>query len=460
MAITVQSRAEIRESLRAIANCLRPELSLSLDTDEGALLETLVEAVFGAQVNARAIEADLYPATAAALALVEHAKTRLATNPLKPAVGSAGTAALRCSGTAGATISQGTPLAHADGTRYQVDGSYVIGGGGTVDVDVAAISTGTGTNKTTGETLTFETPPTGVASDAVLVADLTDGADIETYEELRVRLQLAFEDPPASGRFSDYQQWALEVPGVVAAYVYGPSSVDLDGRRGKGTVDVAILTSGSGSARIPSAALQTAVQDHLEDEAPELADHSVLLPAADTEDVDVQIEADEWDWTGSGVVGSWDGGAHRLYWVGTLPASLEAAIDAGDQPRIMCEGQVLTCTGHDVDVMPYTVIAETPSPAPSNPDPIYAAGPRSALVQVAITELFEALGPARGTAAAPEQQWNATLRVAAIYDVVMDVTGVTDAAVVTPVANVTPVDHGAGGTVDLLVPGELTVRPM
>lgn len=460
MSIVLETRGEIRERLRAVLKALRPEILTSGDTDEGAMIETVVEAVFGQEVNVKAIATDVFPTTAAEAALLEHAKARLGSNPRKGATVASGTDALRITGTAGTVVDLGETLVHSGGTRYKTTESGTIGAGGTVDVDVESIDTGTQCNLEPGEELLFESPPAGVQSTAEIVVALTGGENQEDIEDLRVRLLHAFQSPPAGGRMSDYWAWAMAVTGVEHAYVYGPSNVDLDGRRGLGTIDVAVLKAGSGAARIPGADLVAACDDAIEQRAPTSSDWSVLIPGTDAVDMNVQLEPEvgyEWDWTGSGVVQSWDSGNKRITWTTAIPASLTAAVDANGAARIMLNGEVLTVVAYGSNT---TDVSETPASTPANLDPIYPGGPLSAPALAALLALFDSLGPARGTAADPESTWDDELRVARCYDVVMDVTGVRDCVIASPATNVVPTDHGAGGTVDLLVPGEIWVRPL
>lgn len=469
MTISTQTTLEKLQDLQAFLLALRPDLSVSLDTDEGARLQALAEALAGIDVLISEIEKDIYPMTASATALELHAEVRLGPGAKKSATKSSGVDALRVSGTVGATVTAGDTLAHTDGTRYQLTEGGTVGGGGTVDVSIESISTGTSVNKLSGESLSFESPPAGITTEAVLVVSLSGGLDEETSDELRVRVLDAYRSPPAGGRFSDYRQWATSITGVAASYVYGPSSADADGRRGLGVVDVAVLVPGTGAARIPGSTLLQEVQDYLDDMRPATTiDVLVLAPGSDDQDVDVQITPAtgyDWDWTGSGVVSSYAAGTKRITWGGALSATLMAAVDAykagtSAAPRICVAGQVLSVIDYD-NSGPYTTdVSETPSPEPANPDPIYPGGPVSQPVLDAIVDLFDALGPARGTAADPEQEWDDTLRLAALYDAVMDVTGVKDAVVVTPATNITPTDHAHPGVPDLLVPGDLIVRPV
>ncbi|WP_337050269.1 baseplate J/gp47 family protein, partial [Serratia fonticola] len=63
------------------------------------------------------------------------------------------------------------------------------------------------------------------------------GTDDESDKSLLARLLELIRRPPAGGNKYDYHRWAMDVPGVTAAYVYPL-------RRGLGTVDV-VITSGN-----------------------------------------------------------------------------------------------------------------------------------------------------------------------------------------------------------------------
>lgn len=461
MAITIQTRDEILNDLRAFLRARQPDILLSIDTDAGSLLETLAEAVYGLQVLLRAVERDAYATTAVGAALDEHAKTRLATNQRKGASSSQGVDAARITGTDGTSIPAGTTMTHTDGTQYETEAAGEIGSAvsGQVDLTITSVTTGTAANKDSGEELTLDTPPAGADATVTLVADVDGAEDQEDDESLRERLLLAYQSPPAGGRFSDYRAWALEVAGVEDAYVYGPHSSDTDGRRGLGTVDVAVLTEGTGANRVAGSTLQDSVQDHVDDLRPAGADFLVIDVSTQAEDIDILIEplsGYEWDWTGSGTVLTWTPGTKTITWSAALPSSLTDKVDADGSARIYTEG------GEPLTVVSYsgvdTVISETPGSTPTGA--IYPGGPLSQPILTALEALFDNLGPARGTAADPDQEWENELLLAQIFKAAMTVDGVGNCYITDPVADVTPSDLGAGSGVELIIKGDIVVRPM
>ena len=128
-------------------------------------------------------------------------------------------------------------------------------------------------NLAAGATLTVSSPPAGGSASAVS-AGLTGGADVESMDALRARVQDVRRNPPAGGALHDYRRWALDVPGVAAGYVHPL-------RRGDGTVDFSIMAVGG----LPSSALVAAVQAHIDDVRPVTANCQVLAPTALTVNV-------------------------------------------------------------------------------------------------------------------------------------------------------------------------------
>jgi hypothetical protein len=480
MAVTIPNREDLLAQTLAWLLGQRPELDVSEDGPDGARIKALVELLYGLYHEVEAVQADIWPVPGMPVASLEkHAEIRLGPSARKAAVGSTGTLALRVTGTlAGASVTAGLTLEHNDGTQYQLTTGGVVGLG-TLDVSVEAVDTGTATNKLIGDSLTFTSPPANIAAAAVLVVDFTGGDDAETDDELLERVLQAFRNPPAGGRFADYWAWAMDVLGVDGAYCYGPTVNALTGRRGYGIVDVAIVAAGTGAGRIPSGALAVLVADKLDSERPVTTlDTGPLVPTAVPTACDVQLTPDtgyEWDWSGSGVVSAWNAGLLRLTWTAALPATIIAAVAAGEHPRLFVNGEVLTVLTIDT-VNFYTFLEAAPVVTPANPNPIYPAGPVSQPALDAIIAYYDQLGPARGIAYDPSQEWDDTVRPSQICASVVrrnyvdgtssGVAGVKDCIVVTPAAAVTPVDHAPAGTVDLLVypasnhPNCITVRPV
>jgi uncharacterized phage protein gp47/JayE len=128
--------------------------------------------------------------------------------------------------------------------------------------------------------VSLQSPPTGVMSDALLT--LRGGSDVESNAELLARLLYYMRNPPGGGRATDYELWALEVPGVAFARCY-------PGRRGIGKVDVVI----AGTDGLPSEDLVAAVQTHIDRMRPVACpDALVIAPVPVVVDVAAQVRVE------------------------------------------------------------------------------------------------------------------------------------------------------------------------
>lgn len=159
----------------------------------------------------------------------------------------ASTPSYQFSGTAGAPVGKGVVLRRGDGYRYSLVDAVTIGSDGTgygkltailPDIIDAPNGGGIDGNADAGTSLTLDISLPGVDASGVMIEPATGGADIETQESLRARMLLAYQNPTQGGSDTDYEQWALAVPGVTRCW---PK------RRlmGAGTVGVYIMCDGN-----------------------------------------------------------------------------------------------------------------------------------------------------------------------------------------------------------------------
>jgi uncharacterized phage protein gp47/JayE len=174
-------------------------------------------------------------------------------------------------GVDGSVIPVDTFLARQDGARYRVTAEATISGGAAF-VLVDAVEAGADSTLVATETLTFESPITGVDSEAEVNTPVVDGVDEETTDALRARLILRKREPPTGGSEQDYIGWALEVAGVTRAWVYPHED-------GLGTVTVRFVRDSDVSI-FPSAGEVTEVQDKLDEERPITAEVAAAAPTA------------------------------------------------------------------------------------------------------------------------------------------------------------------------------------
>lgn len=446
MPIEVFSVEENMERLRAALTALNSDIVASEDSEIGLRMRMLVEVLMAHDAKLKQIEHDLFPSDKTSTeALEKHGEARIGPSPRKGASIASGTNALRVYGTDGTEVEEGLTLSATNGVQYQITSTGDIGDvvTGYLDVDIESIDTGTAANRNTGETLTFDSPPAGITATADVIADIDGAIDAETDAQLLARILDLYANPPGGGRFSDYRQWANAVDGVSSAYAYGPHSSDTDGRRGLGYVDVAIVGHGTGSARIPAAAIQTAVEEAIEDKRPAtVRDVNVLIPVASSQNIDIKLTPKtgyEFDWSDGGspftVSGAHSSGAKTI----TLNAA-HTSTDIADGDRILINGVL-----YIIDDLPTstTVLLTTGLvTALSGGETVYPGGPLTEAAQEAIKDYMDTLGPAKGTAGDPEHNdWDDVLRVNKLIDACF-IDGVKDITVVTPSANVTPTDNG------------------
>lgn len=174
--------------------------------------------------------------------------------PRKPATPATGNVTF--TGTNGTVIVAETVLIRADGVEFMTDADATIAAGAALAAVTAAVAGAAG-NSAAASTLTLASPVAGV--NGVVTIDgsgLTQGADVETDEELRVRVLARPKQPPHGGANFDYVTWALEVSGVTRAWCYPLE-------QGDGTVTVRFVRDNDVSI-IPDAAEVTAVQDYID----------------------------------------------------------------------------------------------------------------------------------------------------------------------------------------------------
>jgi uncharacterized phage protein gp47/JayE len=123
---------------------------------------------------------------------------------------------------------------------------------GTISLLVEAVATGTAGNVNAGTIVALRESIEGIQS-VTNPEPATGGTDPEDDESFRERMLYSYQDPPLSGAKSDYERWALEVPGVGRVFVDPLWS-------GAGTVKVMILDASGAPA---SQALVGRVQDYI-----------------------------------------------------------------------------------------------------------------------------------------------------------------------------------------------------
>jgi uncharacterized phage protein gp47/JayE/uncharacterized protein YuzE len=450
---------EMHEFLLALAGGLFPDLDLSQGSDGWLWHKTQAAGVTDNHAHVDATENDLMPDTAEGDMQDRWGAIRGVQR--KGATGARKADALRVFGTALTVVDVGEELTHSSGLRFQTSSSDIIGPDGFVDVDVAALDVGSATRLSKGETLTFLNTPAGLEDNAELQIDLDeDGEDQESAGAYRNRILSRFKNPPLGGAAEDYVQWALENLGVASAYCYPL-------RRGLGTVDVAFLHAGSGTARVPLAPEIAEVQAVIDTKRPvSVKAFRVLQVEAEAVDVELLVTPDgqpehEFDWDDSVVptVTAWDPVTRTLQF-NALPASVKPGdriifknpATAGNTGR---ERVVESLAGGNDVILEVDENGDTPVVGTE----IFSGGPLVATVRAAIIGLFDSLGTAN-----PDVKrygaWDGNLRPGGIFKVANVLEGVLDTELVAPAAMVEAEDpaYPNDESVGVLVYGRVLVR--
>lgn len=183
----------------------------------------------------------------------------------------------------GSVIQAGTVVQRQDGVQYTTLAEATVTAG-SIAVAAQALTAGATANSATGLKLILLSPIAGVQSSVVVAAPgITGGTDVESDDRLRARLLQRIRQPPQGGSKSDYETWALEVPGVTRVWVY-PLQL------GAGTVTVLFVNDDDPVSIIPGPALVAAVQAHIDVKRPVTAEVFVQAPIADPLNMTIKLD--------------------------------------------------------------------------------------------------------------------------------------------------------------------------
>jgi uncharacterized phage protein gp47/JayE len=425
MAFLIPSRQDIADAFIADYAAAQPDKNVARGSDPWRLSRVISAIAWMIMARLLGYSKQALPDTATGAALLRWGEGIYQFKKKGPAV-SQGAAALHVTGTPGTTVTLGLELTSSDGTLFEVAGiAQVIGGGGSVDVDIASITPGLIANKLSGTALNFTSAPTGINAAASLVADMANGADNEDEEPYRARLLAHIGDPPEGGAVHDYIEWALRIPGASSAYVW-------QHRRGRGSIDVAVLGAGDGLQRV--IADLTPYADYIESVRPGgVSDIKLIVTNSFDVIVQATIEIDtdagyKWDWDdlGAGYLVTAVNSGTLTITVPTAPAT----VVAGARLTILGEERrVVSRSGDDLILDGWFTFNP-------NGEAIRGSGDLVVPVQSSIKALFRSLGPARSGFAG--HSWDDSIRIAKLAAAATDVPGVVDMVLVAPLANVAP----------------------
>lgn len=238
--------------------------NVSPDSDYAIRANATGAAIEGLYQRQQWIIRQLFPDSSDPDYLAKHAGMR----GLKKKAATVATGTILFNGTPGSPVPIGTEAKTTGGAVFKTTAADVIGAGGSVSIAAQATVPGSNGNQVPGTSVALTSAPSGILSSAS-IGSMTGGTDIETEASLLSRLLFLLRNPPCGGATHDYYTWAMNVPGVTAAYVYR-------NRRGIGTVDVIILTAGG----LPDAGLIATAQAYIDTQRPVQADFLVFGPTA------------------------------------------------------------------------------------------------------------------------------------------------------------------------------------
>lgn len=470
MSFDIPALDDSHEMALALAAALLDDPDLSQGSFNWLWFKTNAACVTDNHANIKASFNDLLPDTASVDTTPGNSTSALTRwagitgKVQKGATGATGNSALRVTGSVGSPVPALSTLVSASQQVYQVIGSWTVGAGGFVDVNIAATSTGSATNLSAGANLQFTNTPSGLNEIAVMNIDITNGTDIEDPEALRGRVlsQLAQPAPPAygAGKQTDYEQLALQQTGIAAAFAY-------PNRQGLGSVDVAALHAGSGNARPLLTGEVTALQATMAALVNVGATFRVLSVFTGTVDVDYTVVTDgtaatlfDWNDATPPAVLTWNVlGANVLQFAGGARPSDMAPGDRFSIKPVAGGGDGAELVVNALSGADAIILQTAPVLAPAVGDTVYAGGPLVQPIRAAIQALFDALGTANPDATR-YGAWEGNVDPGSIDTVARNIKGVLRGTPVAPAVLVTGSDPAFpnDGTIELLIAGRILVR--
>jgi uncharacterized phage protein gp47/JayE len=122
------------------------------------------------------------------------------------------------SGTPTEVLPGGTLCTSSANLQYTTLGNATVGIGGTVTVNVIAVVAGSAGNLDSGAPLTLGVVISGITPAGAASGAITGGTDLELDGPLQTRMLESYAAPPHGGDVSDFETWALAVPGVTRAW--------------------------------------------------------------------------------------------------------------------------------------------------------------------------------------------------------------------------------------------------
>lgn len=443
------------ECFRVAFDGFEDPIDLSADSFLAQFAKALVTSTYSQLVAVAGAERDAIPQNGSsfdALALWAYVLglpdgTNPGQAPYGPLVAQPATGGLaRPTGQAGATIADGTTL--VDAATGSI--TFAIYGAGTLPVGsppatINALTPGAAGNLAAGAQLRFNNPPAGVDPVVTLLSPLSGGAEAESAANpapLLARILYRLQNPPGSGRASDFRTWAESAADLNGTPIPNVRAYVFELAEGLGTVVVTPTVPGSGDGRVPTLLQLQGMQAELDRRRPVCSRVFVRAPQPGLfvrRRISVIVRATPaldryaWDFDDGGglTVNDWLTGPTRLKITGAVPVALQDAIDrykAGRAaaPRIQVASSAGPAVPGVVTAVNYsapapgtiTVVAPAGFVPPGVNDLFFSASPFSTVAEVALLAYLDSLGPGRGAFADPRDPWDDTARISRVVEIV------------------------------------------
>ncbi len=457
----VLSFAELLELLVALGRNRMPDRTWNEFSDNYKRLQVLAGALADTHFTIRVGNKSFSPFDAELEELTVWGSLRNVTRREATAASAANAGVVR--GTTGGSFTTSDLLVNpVTGIQYAPTAGGSVGAGATVAMGVIAQSTGSDGLLQVDDVLQWVSTPAGLEDEVRIQVDFdgdTTGFDLEGEDSFRNRVIAAWQQVNKGGAPADFVAWILESNSEIATgYVW-------KWRNGRGTVDVAGLKAGDGSARLLTAPERTALQTALDalTPAPEqvrvlevMAETAAKVQLAIVPEPDFEFSRD-WDDSAGLTVSAYTPATRVLQLSATRPVSIQIG------SRIVIDGTTgepfeVESLGPGADeLVLVTDRGETITPA----EEVYAGGGLTQSVWQAVKDFINALGPRRGDrAAATGTTWVSTADLGRLFEVVQTTTGVLDHTQELPAADIEPTELSFPDDtgVNVLVPGNIIVR--
>lgn len=265
---------EIRKKILRDVVSLEPTADISEDSDYYARASVLASAAEGIYAHQKWVIKQFFPDTADSEFLEKHAALR----GIKRRNATYASGSAIAYGNDGAIIESGAQLVTQDGRFYEVTEQATVSSG-KATLKVKALALGAAQNVKSTLAANFTAAPVGMQT-ACDLTEVVGGTDAESDASLLERLLTRIRRPPAGGNKYDYKEWALDVDGVEAAYIYPI-------RRGLGTVDIVITSNND----LPSDETVERTQAYIDDVRPVTAKEAkVIKPTIQRVDFTIKVK--------------------------------------------------------------------------------------------------------------------------------------------------------------------------